>query len=530
MMAMDDSLNLRQFKDLVVDDYRRALFGREMRMAALGQGGRDCVTIGCDVAQVALARFVCPADAYVPAALDLSAALVRGDLPASGFLASAFSSSCDDFCAGGARSLSVAVGMAAAQASTGDAGGRVIVCTVGCDAGDDGHFLEALAYAAARSLPLCVVLWNDSESSSGGYLARLLGGFGLSPGGRKSLSIESVRGDDYPALCRVMRQQVEVARAGATSLTVVNAAARDVEAFAEWIVAKQIAASSQLDDVRSQVRQDVERQRRAAFLASAVGDALRPDSPAPLMDIGRLCGGSVLPVLRVAPGYGAVDKAIGAARGGLYPVVEASAADVAASLLARNAGLPLIVRTGDAEAGAVLAAVPASAEVYAPMSRHEAALIYSSLFSRPRQAVVVEPGPDTDDGWGGECADLRGSLKLAVGEDATIVSFGAATRQSVSAARLLEGQRLRVDLIHLGSLCPFDPDGLVAASLRKTKRLAVVDTGASGLAARLLIANLAVEAEALRHLMASPVVIRPASPRRAVDPRDVCLAVAKLIG
>lgn len=528
---MDADINLKQFKDLVLEDYRLAFSGREMRRAALVEADCHYVTSGSDVAQVALARFAAEDDAYVSAGLDLSASLVRGEVSGADFFKSIFSSAYDLFCHGAPSRLSVAVGMAVADAAQGREDGRrrVVICSATGDFGSNGDFLEAVCYAAARSLPLCIVLWNNNGTTPNGNLMRQLSGFGLAPGGRKTLSIETAKGGDYPALCRVMRRQVDVARAGSTALTFVSGDEADVDSFGAWLVEKQIATRAQLDDIEARARQEVERLRRSAYLTSLVDDTPVRHPHRSLMDIDGLCAASALPVMRMPADYGSINKAIGVALSGVFPVVEASADEVAASLLVQYPAAPLIVRSTDIEAGAFLAASSASAEVYTPVSLAEAACVYSSLFATPRQAVVLEPGFAGFDVKPAPAAAAP-AVKLSVGEDATVVSFGLASRHAADAVRLLEAQKLRVDLIHLGSLRPLDPEGLVAASLRKTKRLAIVDTDPSGLSARLVIAGLALASEAMRHLMAEPVVVMPASSLRPVEPHDVCLAVAKLVG
>ena len=527
-MLMDGELNLKQFKELVLEDYRLALLGREARRVALAEADWRPMTSGFDVAQVALARFAEASDAFVPSGVDLTASFAKGDVSLADFFRSVFSPGADSVCHDSVGRLSVASGLALASASGGAADRRVAVCTVSGASCRGGVFYETVAYAAARSLPLCIVVWNDAAGASGGSIIRQLGGFCMSSGGRKTLVMESVKGGDYPALCRVLRQQFLVARGGATALTVVSRDEADVDSFAEWIVGKQIASRGQVDDVGASVRQEVERQRRAAYLVSVADEAPERRPRRSLMNIDSLCSASALPVMRMPADAAAVNKAIGVACSGTLPIVEASAADVSSSLFAAYPGHPVIVRSVAVEAGAFLVSSPPSAEVYAPASRAEAAGVYSSLFARPRQAVVIEPGFDAG-GTGGEGGGTPAAL-LSEGEDATIVSFGAATHCAERAAALLATQRLRADVVHLGSLRPLDPDGLVAASLRKTKRLVVVDTDPSGLSARLVVASLALGGEALRHLMAAPAVVAPASAAKPVEPHEVCLAVAKLVG
>lgn len=524
-------INLKQFKDSVLNDYRLAFAGREMRRAAMVEADCHYVTARSDVAQVALARFAAPADAYVSAGLDLTASLVKGETSGSEFFKSIFSSAYDMYCHGAPSRLSVAVGMALADASRGVSAGerRVVICSATGDFGSNGDFLEAVCYAAARSLPLCIVLWNNNGTTPNGNLMRQLSGFGMAAGGRKTLNIETAHGNDYPALCRVMKRQVDVARGGCTALTFVSGDEQDVDAFGRWIVEKEIATCAQVDDIETRARQEVERQRRSAYLTSLVDDTPVRHPHRTLMDIDELCGESTLPVMRMPADYGSINKAIGVALTGVLPVVEASAAEVAASLMGQYPAVPLVVRSTDIEAGTFLSATGGETEVYTPVTQAEAASIYTSVFGNPRQAVILEPGFD---GRNERPINAKASAaaKLSVGEDATVVSFGLVTRSAADAVRLLESQGLRVDLIHLGSLRPLDPEGLVAASLRKTKRLVIVDTDPSGLSSRIIIAGLALASEALRHLMVEPVVVRPSSSLRPVEPHDVCLAVGKIVG
>ncbi len=532
---METDINLKQFKEQVLGDYRAAFLGREMRRSASMEADCHFVTSRCDVAQVALARFVAPSDAYVSAGLDLSAQVARGDVSVSDFFKSIFSSAYDLYSHGSPSRLSVAVGMALADVSGVGAeldspAHRVIVCSACGDFGSNGDFLEAVCYSAARSLPLCVVLWNNSGSTSNGNLIRQLSGFGVAAGGRKTLSIEAAKGADYAALCRVMRQQVEAARSGCTALTFVSGDDSDVESFGSWLVDKQIASAEQLAEIESEARQEVERQRRGAYLTSLVADTPIRHPHRSLMDIDDACAESVLPVMRMPADYGSINKAIGVALSGALPVVEASAAEVMASSLASYPSVPVVVRSTDIEAGSFLASSAPSAEVFTPVSSAEAQSVYASLFASPRQAVVLEPGFDAHQPAGGVGVVAAAPVsKLAVGEDVTLVSFGLGTRYAADAVRLLEAQNLRVDLLHLGSLRPFDPSGVVAASLRKTKRLAIVDTDPSGFSAHFVLSSLAVAAESLRHLMSEPVIIKPVSSLRPVEPHDICLAVVRLV-
>jgi pyruvate/2-oxoglutarate/acetoin dehydrogenase E1 component len=65
---------------------------------------------------------------------------------------------------------------------------------------------------------------------------------------------------------------------------------------------------------------------------------------------------------------------------------------------------------------------------------------------------------------------------LKYGNDLTIVGSGYATRQALEASEILETKGISAEIIDLRVLNPFDPS-LVISSVRKTKRLVVIDGG-----------------------------------------------------
>lgn len=525
---MSDALSLKQFKEQVLSDYRMAHAGREALRSARHEADCHFVTASSDVGQVALTRFVEPADAYVSAGLDLTAEMAMGRQTAHGFFGSLFSSATDIYAQGAPSRMAVAAGMALADASRGGAGGRrrIVVCTACGDFGADGDFLESVCYAAARSLPLCIVLWNNNGTTSNGNLIRQLSGFGQTVKGRRTLAIEAVRGGDYAALCRVMATQTDRTRTGQTTLTFVSGAESEMETFGKWLEERHIATRQQTAEIEAEARQEVERERRRAYLTSLVSDTPLRNPHSQPMDISHLFAGAAMPLMPMGATSGVVNKAIGVAQTGLLPLVTATAADIRSSLLASYPDAAIVVRTTTAELGTLMACASGRTEIWTPACRAEAEGAYSQLLATPRQAIVVEAGAETPTAP----PVAGGAQNLAEGEDATLLSFGPTTQPAADAAKLMRGQDARIEHIHLMTLRPLDTRGVVAASLRKTKRLAIVDSDPSGLAARLVIAHLAQSADAMRHLMAPPAIILPRSPLRPAEPRDICVEISKLLG
>lgn len=532
-MSGSEDISLGQFKEQVLSDYRKAYAGRETLRVAQVESDCHYVTNRSDVGQVALARFVGGDDAYISAGKDLTAEMSMGRQTSRGFFSGLFSSAADVYSHGSPSQMAVAVGMALAEASTTQAGGageprRIVVSTACGVFGTDGDFLESVCYAAARSLPLCIVLWNNNGTTSNGNMIRQLGGFGQTVRGRKTLCIEAVKGGDYAALCRVMATQTSRTRTGLTTLTFVSGAEDEIEQFRQWLEERQIATSQQLSAIEANVRQEIERERRGAYLTSLVADTPIRHPHRQLMDIGALYGHASAPVMPMDAAPGIVNKAIGVARAGLLPIVSTTAADIRASLLHSYPTANMVMRTTDIESGGVMASTSETTEIWTPACHAEASAAYAEILSTPRQAVVIEPGSESAETKTGE-PKCGGAHKLAEGEDITLLSFGATTQPAADATALMKRQNTRIEHIHLCTIRPIDTDGMVRASLRKTKRLAIVDSDPSGLTGRMIIAQLTEQQDAMRHLMTPPIVIRPKSAMRPAEPHDICIAISGML-
>lgn len=532
-MSGPEDISLGQFKEQVLSDYRKAYAGRETLRVAQIESDCHYVTDRSDVGQVALARFVKDGDAYISAGLDLTAEMSSGRQTCRGFFSGLFSAAADVYSHGSASQMAVAVGMALAEASTRQAGQeagerRIIVSTACGDFGTDGDFLESVCYAAARSLPLCIVLWNNNGTTSNGNMIRQLGGFGQTVRGRKTLCIEAVKGGDYAALCRVMATQTDRTRTGLTTLTFVSGAEDEIGQFGRWLEERQIATSQQLRAVEAGVRQEIERERRGAYLTSLVADTPIRHPHRQLMEIGALYGHSPMAVMPMDSAPGIVNKAIGVSRAGLLPVVSATAAEIRASLMASYPSVAMVVRTTDIESGVIMASTPASTEIWAPACHAEAAAAYADILSRPRQAVVIEPGSESAETKTG-APKIGGACRLAEGEDVTLLSFGSTTQPAADATALMTGQNTRIEHIHLCTLRPIDTDGIIGSSLRKTKRLAIVDSDPMGLTGSLIVAQLTERQDPMRHLMSAPVIVKPKSAIRPAEPHDICIAISGML-
>ncbi len=535
-MSITSDISLGQFKEQVMRDYRMAYEGREMLHAAQVESDCHYVTQMSDVAQVALARFVESGDTYISAGLDLTAEVAMGRQTARGFFTSLFSTAADVYSHGSPSRMSVAVGMALADASLRRQRGgnseeeerHIVVCTACGDFGTDGDFLESVCYAAARSLPLCIVLWNNSGTTSNGNMIKQLSGFGMTVKGRKTLAIEAVKGGDYAALCKVMATQTARSRQGFTTLTFVSGCDDELTQFSQWLEDRQIATTQQIANIEQEARQEVERERRGAYLTSLVADTPLRHPHRQLMDIHEMYSHAALPVMPMTPAPGVANKAIGIAQAGLLPVVDTTAADIRASLLMTYPEAKIILRTTDIECGSLMACTTDTTEIWTPACHDEAKAAYTDLLTYPRQSIVVEPGATSAETPTSQ-PKAGGAQRLTEGEDVTLISFGPTTQPASDAASLMTRHNARVELIHLNTLRPLDTDAIISTSLRKTKRLAIVDSDPSGLTGRIIIATLTESHDAMRHLMTTPTIIRPHSSIRPAEPHDICIALSTLL-
>jgi pyruvate/2-oxoglutarate/acetoin dehydrogenase E1 component/TPP-dependent pyruvate/acetoin dehydrogenase alpha subunit len=202
-------------------------------------------------------------------------------------------------------------------------------------------------------------------------------------------------------------------------------------------------------------------------------------------------------------------QAIGMALRGLRPIAEIQyldyvlyalqiMADDLANLRWRSAGgqmAPVIVRTrghrleGIWHSGSPMAGIVGlvrGMQVLVPRDLTRAAGFYNALLERDDPAIVVEPLS----GYRRKelLPDNIGELRLAVGvpeilrpgSDATVVTYGATTRLVLEAAERLAAVGIEAEVVDAQTLLPFDVQGRIGESLRKTSRILFVDEDVPG--------------------------------------------------
>ena len=204
-----------------------------------------------------------------------------------------------------------------------------------------------------------------------------------------------------------------------------------------------------------------------------------------------------------------VGQAIGMALRGLRPIAEIQyldyilyalqiLSDDVATTRWRTAGqqsCPVIIRTrghrleGIWHSGSPMAGIinlVRGMYVCVPRNMTQAAGFYNTLLRSDDAAIVVEVlnGYRTKEKLPSNIADF--TLPLGVpevmreGKDVTLVSYGATLRIVMEAAELLAASGIDAEVIDVQTLVPFDLQGVIVESLRKTNRIAFIDEDVPG--------------------------------------------------
>jgi pyruvate/2-oxoglutarate/acetoin dehydrogenase E1 component len=199
-----------------------------------------------------------------------------------------------------------------------------------------------------------------------------------------------------------------------------------------------------------------------------------------------------------------VGAGIGAALGGMRPIVEVMTVNfsllaldqivnTAATLCHMSGGqfpVPIVIRMATG-AGRQLAAqhshsleawyahVP-GLRVVEPATIDDARAMLRAALACPDPVILFEPISlyNMEGELTGAAADvkLEGARVHRAGRDVTLVTYGASLWRCMEAAEALAAEGIEAEIIDLRSLRPLD-DATVLASVRRTRRVVVVDEG-----------------------------------------------------
>jgi 2-oxoisovalerate dehydrogenase E1 component len=229
-------------------------------------------------------------------------------------------------------------------------------------------------------------------------------------------------------------------------------------------------------------------------------------------------------------------QAIGLALRGLRPIAEIqyldyvlyglqTLSDDLATLRWRSAGrqaAPVIVRTrGHRLEGIWHAGSPMGGLLHlvrgiwlcVPRNMTQAAGMYNTLLAADDPAIVVEVlnGYRQKERLPSNIAEMKVPLgvpeTLREGKDVTVVTYGACCRIVLEAAELLAKVGIDAEVIDVQTLSPFDREGRIAVSLKKTGRLVVVDEDVPGGASAYVVQQVVERAGGFWWLDAVPVTV-----------------------
>ncbi len=102
---------------------------------------------------------------------------------------------------------------------------------------------------------------------------------------------------------------------------------------------------------------------------------------------------------------------------------------------------------------------------------------------------------------------------LIPGNDVTLVTYGSCVREAEKGIELLKGFDISVELIDVQTLMPFDLEGVIVQSLKKTNRIIFMDEDIPGGATAFMMAEVLEKWNGYKYLDAKPVTLTAAAHR-----------------
>jgi len=231
-----------------------------------------------------------------------------------------------------------------------------------------------------------------------------------------------------------------------------------------------------------------------------------------------------------------VGQGIGCALRGLRPIVEVQyldyllyalqiLSDDLACLQYRTKGgqkAPLIIRTrghrleGVWHSGSPMGMILHSLRgiyVLVPRNMTQAAGFYNTMLKSDDPALIIEClngyrlKEKLPANIGEFCVPLGIPEVLKAGNDVTIVTYGSMCRIVMEAAVDLERLGISCEVIDVQSLLPFDVQGIISESVKKTSRVVFADEDVPGGASAFMMQKVLEEQDAYQWLDAKPLTI-----------------------
>jgi len=237
-----------------------------------------------------------------------------------------------------------------------------------------------------------------------------------------------------------------------------------------------------------------------------------------------------------------IGQAIGLALRGLRPIVEIQyldyllyalqiLSDDLSTLHWRTKGgqkAPVIVRTrghrleGIWHSGSLMAGIihlVRGMHVLVPRNMTQAAGFYNTLLQSDEPGIIVEVlngyrnRERLPDNIGEFTLPLGVPEVIHMGDDITVVTYGACCRITLEAAERLSKVGIKAEVIDVQSLLPFDINGVILESLKKTSRILFVDEDVPGGTSAYMLQEV-IENQGGYYWLDSPPRTLPGSPHR----------------
>ncbi len=151
--------------------------------------------------------------------------------------------------------------------------------------------------------------------------------------------------------------------------------------------------------------------------------------------------------------------------------------------------------------------------VCVPRNMTQAAGMYNTLLASDDPALVIEPlnGYRLKEPKPANIGQFRVPLGvpeiLREGTDLTLVTYGSTCRLATEAADLLMQMGISVEVVDVQTLLPFDLNGTVLASLKKTNRILFVDEDVEGGASAFMMQQVIEKAQGFLYLDGPPATL-----------------------
>jgi len=152
----------------------------------------------------------------------------------------------------------------------------------------------------------------------------------------------------------------------------------------------------------------------------------------------------------------------------------------------------------------------------------QAAGFYNTLFRGDNPALLVEVlngyrlKERVPDNLGEFRLPLGIPETVRAGSDLTIVTYGALVRIALDAAETLAAMGVDAEIIDVQTLNPFDLNGAIARSLKKTNALLVVDEDVPGGTSAFILREVLEVQRGFEHLDAAPATLSATENRSPV--------------